>query len=50
MVLLAVCGLLLVSCSKDEKPNGDNSAPPTLETVDESSAISLENYTMIRSD
>ena len=50
MVLLAVCGLLLVSCSKDEKPNGDSSAPPTFETVDESSAISLKDYTMIRSD
>ena len=50
-VLLALCGLLLCSCLIDEKNDDEGTETlPNLETVDESDAIDLSNYLMIRSD
>ena len=50
-VLLALCGLLLVSCSKDgAKDDKGADTLPTLETVGEADAIDLSGYLMIRSD
>ncbi len=53
LIMLALTAFLLSSCVMPEPPNagkGNAETLPTLETVDEASAINLENYTMIRSD
>ena len=51
MFALMMASILLCSCSSD-KDNGKNNddTQPSFETVDESQAIDLKDYVMIRSD
>ena len=51
MLALMMASILLYSCSSDED-NGKNNddTQPSFETVDESQAIDLKDYVMIRSD
>ncbi len=51
MLALMMASMLLCSCSSDkDKGKNNDDAQPSFETVDESQAIDLKDYIMIRSD
>ena len=49
-VMLAIAALLLCSCGKEDAKGGDDNNLSSFETVDETNAIDLSNYTIIRAD